>query len=257
METKKSFKIALVQMKIEKAAIDQNVQLMREYIAEAARDHGADIVCFPEMNITGYIDPGKFPQAVITMNHEAVSQVIELSGRYSTCVIAGFVEHNPEGKPYINQFAAHNGELLGFYRKKTIHDGEEEWFSPGDQQPLFSIPGLTFGLSVCADIDDPAIFAEYADKGAVIVLESAAPGLYGEQETRNWSSGFEWWRGNCRDKLGKYAADYGIYIGVATQAGRTIDEDFPGGGYLFDPSGTCIAETPNWSEGVLYVEIDA
>jgi predicted amidohydrolase len=251
---KKYIKIALVQMNCEKAAIDRNLLLMREYIA-AGQANGADIVCFPEMNITGYIDPLKFPHAVLSIDHSAVSQVIQLSGLYSICVIAGFVEYNPGGKPYINQFVAHNGKLLGFYRKKTIKDEEADWFAPGDQQPTFSVSGLTFGLSVCADIDDPNIFSEYAKKGATIVLESAAPGLYGEQEARNWPSGFNWWRSNCIAKLGKYAVEESLFIGVATQAGRTTDEDFPGGGYLFNPRGECRDESGDWSESVLYVQI--
>lgn len=254
MDKTEAFKIALVQMNSEKAAIDRNLESMRQYMAES-RANGADFICFPEMNITGYIDPSKFPEAVITMDHAAVREVVELSALYSICVIAGFVEYNPEGKPYINQFAAHNGELLGFYRKKTIKDEEEKWFSPGHQQPVFTVSGLTFGLSVCADIDEPAIFVEYAGQGAAIVFESAAPGLYGEQETRNWSSGFQWWRNNCLAKLGSYAARESIYIAVATQAGRTVDEDFPGGGYLFDPRGACTVESGNWNEGILYADI--
>lgn len=243
-------------MKCEKAAIDRNLDSMRAYIA-ASRDHGADLICFPEMNITGYIDPLRFPHAVISLDHRAIRQVVRFSEQYSVYVVAGFVESNPAGKPYITQFMAHNGKLLGFYRKKTIKDEEADWFSPGDRQPTFSVCGVTVGLSVCADIDDPDIFREYARQGAAIVLESAAPGLYGEQETRNWSSGFHWWRSNCMEKLGEYAAEQSIYIGVSTQAGRTIDEDFPGGGYWFNPRGECTAESGDWSDGVLYVQFDA
>lgn len=254
VKMKKKIKIGLVQMNCEKAAIDRNLLLMEEYII-ACQTNKVNIVCFPEMNITGYIDPNKHPNAVLSFDHIAIRQVVQYSSLYSICIIAGFVEHNPKGKPYINQFVAHNGKLLGYYRKKTIKDEEADWFSPGDQQPTFSVLGLTFGLSVCADIDDPSIFGEYAQKGATMVFESAAPGLYGEQENRNWSSGYNWWRSNCIEKLGKYAAEESIFIGVATQAGRTIDEDFPGGGYLFDPQGKCLAESGDWEASVLYVQI--
>jgi hypothetical protein len=64
-----------------------------------------------------------------------------------------------------------------------------------------------------------------------VVFEVAAPGLYGEQATRDWRSGYEWWRGECHEYLSAYARDYGLWIAVATQAGRTVDEDFPGGEY--------------------------
>ena len=44
---------------------------------------------------------------------------------------------------------------------------------------------------------------------------------------------------------------------MATQAGRTFDEDFPGGGYVFDDQGRTVAETADWSEGVLVTDIHA
>ncbi|WP_019535792.1 carbon-nitrogen hydrolase family protein [Paenibacillus ginsengihumi] len=254
----KEIGIAMVQMRCDKTEIDRNLQSMQEYI-EAARANGADFVCFPEMNITGYMDPAKHPHAALSRDHEAIRQVVEWSGRYAVCVIAGFAESNPAGKPHITQMAAHHGELLGFYRKRTIPADEADSFVAGDSDagPVFNVEGLSFGLSICADIDDPQIFRSYARQGATIVFESAAPGLYGEQATRDWASGFAWWRGECMTKLRKYAAENSLYIAVATQAGRTIDEDFPGGGYLFDPQGRCIAETGDWSEGILYGRIAA
>jgi len=82
-------------------------------------------------------------------------------------------------------------------------------------------------------------------------LRSRRPGLEGDQATRNWRSGHDWWRGECQSKLGAYAREHGVHIGVATQAGRTVDEDFPGGGYVFDPHGLPIAEMADWHEGLL------
>jgi hypothetical protein len=52
---------------------------------------------------------------------------------------------------------------------------------------------------ICADIGNEQIFAECARQGAQIVFELAAPGLYGEQATRNWQSGFAWWEGECQN----------------------------------------------------------
>jgi predicted amidohydrolase len=243
-------------MYCEKATIDRNLELMRQTAANASAE-GADIVCFPEMCLTGYIDPVKFPQAILTLEHPAVQRVVEFSGTHSICVIAGFVEHNSDGKPFITQFVASYGKMVGVYRKRTIKEGEEEWFAPGDgRQPIFDVDGVACGLAICADIDDPHIFRDNASLGAKVVFECAAPGLYGSQETRNWVTGHRWWRNNCLEKLGKYAGEQRIHIAVSTQAGRTIDEDFPGGGYLFDDKGGLVVESDDWSEGVLYADIE-
>lgn len=152
--------------------------------------------------------------------------------------------------------AARNGRLLGLYRKVTIQDEEERWFTPGGVIPVFHRGPLTYGISICADIGNEAVFAGAARQGAKIVFELAAPGLYGEQATRNWQSGFDWWRGENHARLAAYARKYHLWIATATQAGRTIDEDFPGGGYVFAPDGQCLFETPDGSEGAAYLALD-
>jgi predicted amidohydrolase len=241
-------------MRCEKAAIDENINEMRRYL-DQAKDAKVDIVCFPEMNITGYIDPQQHPEAVIFKDHQAINRVAELSREYDTVIAAGFVEKNPEGKPYITQFISENGSIKGYYRKKTIKEDEAKWFSPGKDQPIFIYKGIRYGLAICADIDEENIFSELAGKGARLVLECAAPGLYGDQSSRDWLDGFEWWRCECFGKLGKYAVQNGIFIAVSTQAGRTVDEDFPGGGYMFSSDGECLAQASDWKEGILTLKL--
>ncbi len=246
--------LGLVQMRCQKGAIEYNIISMYKYLEEC-RKKGVDIACFPEMNITGYINPLKYPNAVISRYHSSVQQVADMSFIYQTTIIAGFAEKNYGGKPYITQLVAKDGKIVGCYRKKNLTGEEAKWYSPGNEAPVFSYSGVNFGLALCSDIDDDRIFKEYTERGAGLVFESAAPGLYGEQENRDWESGFDWWRSQCKSKLSRYAVENGIYIAAATQAGRTSDEDFPGGGYVFAPQGNCICETKDWREGMLVAKI--
>lgn len=248
-------KFALVQMRCEKADLEQNLA-GHFAVLEEARRREVDIVAFPEMSLTGYADPTRSPQAVLELDGPQVKRFLEYTRGGAFTALAGLIEANPAGKPFITQIAARDGRLLGFYRKRTIVDEETLWFSPGEEAPVFSHSGLTFGIAICADIKNEAVFAACARQGARVVFEVAAPGLYGKQATRNWRSGFEWWRGECFTYLADWARKYGIWIPVATQAGRTCDEDFPGGGYLFSPQGECAAATPGWEPGVLYVDLD-
>jgi len=247
-------RIALVQMRCEKGDIAGNLERMRLEIG-AAVERGVDIVAFPEMSITGYIDPTRQTDAILDLTDDAVREFVAMTDGVPLTAIAGIVERNGNAKPFITQIVAVNGRIAGVYRKVTIIDEEADWFTPGDDVPIFTHQGTSFGISICADIDNPEVFAASAQNDARFVLELAAPGLYGEQETRNWQSGYDWWREKCADQLGGYAREHRYYIGAATQAGRTIDEDFPGGGYLFGPDGATLASTEDWSEGVLDVEI--
>jgi predicted amidohydrolase len=58
------------------------------------------------------------------------------------------------------------------------------------------------------------------------------------------------------EPLSRYAKDYGQWILVATQAGRTVDEDFPGGGFVFAPTGERVFATADGLPGALFLEID-
>lgn len=250
-----SIRLGLVQMHCPKGEIAHNLAAIGAYLRDAAARQ-TDIVCFPEMSLTGYIDPVRMPRAVLRLDSESVEHFAALTAGTNLTAIAGIVEANPAGKPFITQLVAQNGRLLGVYRKNHIAPDEEASFAPGTEMPVFHHGAVTFGVTVCADIDCPELFAHCAGQGAQIVFEAAAPGLYGEQATRNWHSGFAWWQGECETKLARYARDNGIWIAVATQAGRTIDEDFPGGGYLFDPTGRRVTATRNWSPGILYAEAE-
>jgi predicted amidohydrolase len=246
--------VALIQMRCEKGAIDDNLAAIEASIQEAD-SRGVDIVCFPEMSITGYIDPTQRPEAVLRVDSPEVARFAGLTEGTGVTALAGIIEANPAGKPFITQLVASEGQLRGAYRKRTIAEDEVQWFAPGAEVPVFAHPKALFSIALCADIGNAEVFAAGARQGAQVIFEAAAPGLYGEQATRDWRSGYEWWRGECMAKLGQYARDNRVAIAVATQAGRTIDEDFPGGGYVFGPDGSCLAATPDWSPSTLYARI--
>ncbi|UCG36642.1 MAG: carbon-nitrogen hydrolase family protein [Candidatus Bathyarchaeota archaeon] len=248
-------RIGLVQMLCEKGAIAENLESTAHYLDDAFA-HGIDIVCFPEMSITGYADPTKHPEAITRLDGPEINQLLEMTRGNPTTVLAGLIEENPYRKPFITQVVVRDGELLGFYRKMRIVDEEADWFSPGDFIPVFMRGELSFGIALCADIGSHEVFAECARQGAKIVFEAAAPGLHGEQATRDWRAGFEWWEAECKKYLSRYAKKYSMWVAVATQAGRTVDEDFPGGGYVFAPDGQRLYATPNWSPRAVYLDMN-
>ncbi len=247
-------RIALVQMRSAKGAPPRNLERMPAYLDEAY-GNGADLVCFPEASIGGYGDPGRWREGVLSWDGPQAERLVEWSSRHDAAIIAGMIEDNPDGQPFLSQAVIASGKLCGAYRNHTIAEDETGRFTQGETFPMFSHAGVEFGPAICADYANPQVFAEYAGKGAKVVFLSAAPGLDEAQATRNWRRGYDWWRSECHEKLGAFAKEYGMHIAVATQAGRTADEDFPGGGYAFSPSGACIAETADWAEGILLADI--
>ncbi|MEO8289242.1 MAG: carbon-nitrogen hydrolase family protein [Chloroflexota bacterium] len=253
-------KIGLAQMRSEKGDWAGNLERVEEYMAQA-RDEGCEIVVFPEMSLSGYCDPAKFPDAVGTLESPWVRHFVELTGKYRMVASAGFIEANGRQKPFITQVLARDGRIIGVYRKRHIVDEEAEWFSAGESTPVFDV-GLNGGrirlaLAICADSDNPQIFADAARGGAQVVLHSSAPGLYERREDEaGWRSGFDWYKSHLGERLPLYAREHGLYIAVATQTGATVDEDFPGGSFVFGPDGECLPGSENWDEMLLCFELD-
>lgn len=245
-------------MRCEKGAIYENLVVMSAYIDQAER-RGIDIIGFPENSLTGHNDPPKSEREMISLDGDEVNGLLKMTDGKNPTVLAGLVEKNPAGKPFITQIVVRNGKLIGYHRKINVgeYEGEvKEPYTPGDKVDVFDHDGLTFGIAVCADISVERVFAECARQGAEIVFELAAPGLYGDRATRDWKACYEWWEDACLKTFTDYAKKYGIWIAVATQAGRTSDEDFPGGGYLFNPQGERVYSTKDWNPCVSYLEID-
>lgn len=247
--------IALVQMTCEKGAIRENIRATRSWVDEAMR-RGADIVCFPEMSITGYAAPNRPDEELLDLDSAPVAEVVAMTEGRNLTVLAGLAERNPNGKPYIAQIVAADGQLDGFYRKVTIPEDESPWFSAGSEVRTFERDGVPFGVAICADHGNPRVFHEAAAAGARIVFLAAAPGLYGERATRDWKAGFAWWRDMCLKDGGANSREQGIVIAVSTQTGRTVDEDFPGGCYVFDASGNRIGGTEDWAQQMLDIVLE-
>lgn len=248
-------RVGLFQMACEKGALAQNLEQTQQYLAQAATRQ-VDIAAFPEASLSGYIDPARYPHAVLRLDGPDVAQFLTATRPYDFTVLAGVIEENPQGKPFVTQLVARAGTLVGVMRKRRNIEQDALFYACGEDIPVFHHDSVTFGISICADMGDALVFSECARQGAQVMFELAAPGLYGEQSQRNWRSGFEWWEGECQRCLSAYARQHHAWMLAATQAGRTVDEDFPGGGYVFNPRGERLIATPDETPGALFVELD-
>ena len=224
-------------------------------IAKAAESN-CDIVVFPEMSLSGYLDPAIHSEFELSLNSRQVNKLVELTESYSVDVLFGIVEHNPGTGPFISQIHAGDGILNGIYRKRNLADNEA-LFTPGSEPYVGNLAGSSFGVAVCADYSVPTEFVAASNAGALVVFHPSAPGLDGLRKTddASWKSGFDWWRTSCIERHGRRAKELGLHIAVCTQAGSTFDEDFPGWAGLFGPDGEIVAELPDWRAGTLIVEI--
>ncbi|MGH8981924.1 MAG: carbon-nitrogen hydrolase family protein [Acidimicrobiales bacterium] len=247
-------RITLAAIRCEKGELDDNLRRHERVLVEAAAK-GSNLALFPEMSLTGSVDPGTHPDHLVTLDDPRISSMIQSAAEHNVAVCFGVAERGASGNAYISQLVASGGRLLGLQRKRHLGEGEES-FTSGDSAEVFHLGGVAFGLAICAEagFDDPFDAATAA--GARLVLFPAAPGLHGRRlDEATWRDGFLWWTRCSLGDATRNATRLRLWVALAGQAGSTVDEDFPGLAAVVNPDGEVVDRLPDWREGVLTVDV--
>lgn len=227
---------------------------LADHLAVLEKAKPGDLVLFPEMSLTGSVDPAADPDRLVPLDHPAVESLIQ-AARSGITICFGIAERGPDQRPYITQIVAASGQLSGVQRKRHLGEGEEA-FTAATQTEIFEHAGVGFGIAICAEAGHDEPFDTVAAAGERLVLFPAAPGLHGRRtDEGSWRRGFAWWEGSSLGDASRHAKRLGLWIAQAGQAGVTKDEDFPGLAALTDPTGHVVARLPDWRAGVLAVDI--
>jgi predicted amidohydrolase len=244
----------LAAIRCEKRDVRTNLGRHLEILA-AAGASGCDLVVFPEMSLTGSVDPAVHPGRLLALDDPAVEALVTASAGSATAACFGIAERGPGGEPYITQVFAAGGRRTGVQRKRHLGDGEEV-FTPATSNVVFDHAGTRLGVAICAEAGFDAPFDSAAAGGARLILFPAAPGLYGRRtDEASWRAGFSWWQGCSLGDARRHARRLGLWIALAGQAGVTADEDFPGFAALVSPDGEVTARLPDWREATLIVDV--
>jgi len=236
----------------EKHTLDANLAAHLNVLADAARA-GCGLVVFPEFSLTGSVDPSRRPHDAIPLEDPAVDTLIAATNN-GPAVVFGLSERSDD-QFFITQAFASNGQLIGTQRKRHLGD-DEHAYATGSDSLTFDLAGNRYGIIICAEAGVDWTWDATARSGAEIVLFCSAPGL-DERTTDEGSgrAGFEWWQGCGLGDARRHAARLHVWVAMATQAGTTVDEDFPGIAALVSPTGAVIDRLADWQPGTLTVEI--
>ena len=247
-------RVMLATLCCQKGDWEANLAAHREVLA-SAREAGCHLAVFPEMSLSGSADPRANPGALLRLGSGPVRSLARATREHAVAAVFGIAEHGEDGASYITQAYACQGRLAGVYRKRHLGEGEEG-YARGTQPALFQLGALRFGIAICAEggVDYP--FDEPAASGAQVIFFCAAPGLYGRRTgEESWRTRHAWWEGQGLGDARRHAARTGAWVALATQAGSTVDEDFPGLAALVAPTGEVAARLPDWREGTLIVDL--
>ena len=240
-------KIAAVCMHVAAYDIERNLDCIRSYVNKASAS-GADIVCFPELSITGYVL--KRPAAVYgTITQKEVISQLELMAREANLVIiAGLIDIQDGLKPRIAQIVVGQQGIIGIYHKTHLSPPENDTFQAGQEFRVFSFGNTTFGLQLCYESHFPEISTILSLMGAeILFIPHASPLKTPEDKLKSW----------MRHLPGR-AFDNGVFVVVCNQVGETDEGlSFPGVSLVLGPDGQIIDRYEGMEENILVVPLKA
>ena len=234
-------KIAAVCMHSIPGDIESNLARIESFVSKAAAD-SVDIVCFPELSVSGYLTAEPDCLYPASLFDEIVGRICDLASAAGLLLLAGAIEVPRSGKPYITQVVAGPQGLLGCYRKTHLSPPEKDAYAAGQTLGLFHHGGVTFGLQLCYEAHFPELSTVMALGGAdVVLIPHASPWGTPEEKLQSW----------LRHLPGR-AFDNALFVVACNQVG-TIPQglSFPGVALCLSPAGRLIGRYTSTQEGML------
>lgn len=231
-----------------------NAGKVMEYAARAAR-HGARVVVFPEMTLTGYpIEDlalrATFRKAAWSQANDLAEQ-LDKAGLGPLYVIVGTVGTDHDGdRPRNRMVVLHRGVVWAGYDKHFLPNygvfDEYRIFTSGQRTVILDIDGHRVGLAICEDIwQEGGPVQEMAEQGIDLLL------------TINGSP-YEEGKGHVRmDLAARRARQVGAPVMYVNQVGGQDDLVFDGGSFVISPSGDLLERSPQFIEHLGYWTLPA
>jgi NAD+ synthase (glutamine-hydrolysing) len=185
-----SIRIAMAQFDFPVGAVAANTDRIIEMIEQARDDHGADLVLFPELAVSGYPPEDLLLRPGFLQHCEQAMQRIALACAGITAVV-GWPE--PAGAVVYNAASVlRDGIVEKTYRKRELPNyavfDERRYFDidPDGASCVFDVNGVPVGVLICEDLWFAEPLADTVRNGAqLVVVPNASPYERGKHAQRD------------------------------------------------------------------------
>jgi omega-amidase len=253
---KDTVSVSLVQFKSEWLDREVNARRMSEFIL-AEGGQGADLVVFPELASTGYLEP--HTDAGFASRLYAESELIpgpttealaEAARRAGAHVVAGISEAHPTIPNVLFNSAvllSPDGELVGVHRKVHACLEEKNYYAAGDMIDVFETSIARIALNICYDVRFPELARIQALGGAEVIVSIWASFVQGGKVPVT----------SIRERCATRAMENAVFFVGCNRSGVEGGRRFYGHSAVAAPSGETIGASETDGEEVVRAVLSA
>ncbi|AQQ68690.1 NAD+ synthase [Microbulbifer agarilyticus] len=242
-----TLQLVLAQINLMVGDIPANTDQVVEVARRARREHGADLVLFPELTLCGYPPEDLLLRPSMQKRiDDALNQLQEAA--LPCAILVGYPR--VVGGTVLNMAGLiQGGKLVAEYAKQKLPNyqvfDELRYFAHGEQPCVVDIQGIPTAITICEDIWHPEPVAQAKHAGAKLMLNINASPFH---------------RGKAVERLALLArqAQAGdMPIVYVNSVGGQDELVFDGGSFAVDKDGSLRGRAPEFIESLLPVTVEA
>lgn len=235
--------IALAQMNQRVGDLEGNAEAM---LATRERAAGADLILYPELQVTGY------PPEDLVLKPEFVRRTMEVTNR----LVAATAAPGPamligtivaeDGGTYNAVLLANEGRVLGRTLKRELPNygtfDEKRIFTPGPLPEPIEYMGVKLGVPICEDVWQQTVCGHLAEAGAeMLLVPNGSP--------------YELDKDDLRQALVRSRVrSAGLSMAYLNRVGGQDELVFDGSSFVMHPDGELAVQMPDWEEALILTE---
>jgi predicted amidohydrolase len=232
-------KICVAQTKPFKGDIERNI-ISHTKLINLAASHGAALIVFPELSITGY-EPSLAKKLAIHPDDSRFDNFQKLSNSNQIAIGVGVPTKNKLGI-CISMLIFQPNKDRQIYSKKYLHLDEEPFFVSGENIDFIEIDKTKISFSICYELSIPQHSENAFQSGANIYIASVAKTAIGVE--------------NANKTLSAIAKKHKSLVLMSNCVGFCDDFESAGKSTIWNKNGKLLAQMDEQSEGILIFDTE-
>jgi NAD+ synthase (glutamine-hydrolysing) len=255
-------KVGLAQISPFLGDVRRNLGLHLERI-EQAKEQGVQLLCFPELSLTGYVLRDLVPEVAMKVAEDSPPLADLLSAAsarggaasHPLDLLVSFVEEDDRHRYYIAAAYLSQGHIAHLHRKVYLPTygmfEEERFLAAGNRFRAFDTRFGRVGILICEDFwHMSAPYALWMDGADILLLVSASPGRGLSPDAALGSS-------RSVEIINQtYATFLTDFVLHCNRVGFEDGLNYWGGSTIFGPDGKLVAQAPYFEEALLTATLD-